>query len=117
MEAGSNLQRRLMLDYLVAWRIQVLTQVGRQNPDLPANLYFPESEWKALYSYIHKTPKVPEQPPGLGQMLQWIGKLGGFVRNKANPYPGPITLARGLSHLAYLSTMWTIHLAKQTTTL
>lgn len=114
MEEGANLRRMLMLDYLVAWRIQVLTQVGRLNPELPASVYFPESEWKALYSFIHKTPDVPEQPPGLGQVMQWLGKLGGFVRNKANPYPGPITLARGLSHLEYLSVLWTIQNTKPT---
>ena len=108
MEEGTNLRRMLMLDYLVAWRIQVLTQVGRQNPDLPANVYFPESEWKALRSFIDKTRKVPEQPPGLGQVMQWIGKLGGFVKNKANPYPGAITLARGLRRLDDLAAMWEI---------
>jgi hypothetical protein len=113
MEEGANLRRMLMLDYLVAWRIQVLTQVWRQNPDLPANVYFPEGEWKALHSFIHKTRAVPTRPPGLGQVMQWVGQLGGFVRSKANPHPGAITLARGLSRLEDMAAMWIIQNTKQ----
>ena len=101
-----------MLDLVVAWRLQVLTEVGRQNPDLPASDYFAESEWKALHAYINSTPEVPAKPPGLGQMMDWIGRLGGFVQCKASPYPGPITLARGLELLHVMSTLWAIQNTK-----
>jgi hypothetical protein len=102
------LLRRLMLDLLVAWRIQVLTQVGRHYPNLPASDYFAESEWKALYSYVNPKSPVATQAPSLGQVTQWIGRLGGFVKCKSNPHPGGITLARGLARLADLAAMWTI---------
>jgi len=108
MATTPRLERMLRLNLLVAWRIQVLTQVGRQSPDLPASDCFAENEWKALYSFIHPTHPVAAQVPSLGQMMQWIGRLGGFVRCKSNPYPGPITLARGLSRLEDLAAMWTI---------
>ncbi len=102
------LERMLMFDLIVAWRIQVLTQVGRQNPDLPASDYFAESEWKALYAYINRTPEVPTDPPSLGQMMHWIGRVGGFVKCKASPHPGPITLARGLELLNVMAALWAI---------
>jgi hypothetical protein len=108
LETAQRLERVLMLDMIVAWRIDVLTMMGRQNPDLAASEIFEESEWKALYSYIHRNRLVPAQAPGLGEMMQWIGRLGGFVKCKATPNPGPITLARGLARLNDLAEMWAI---------
>lgn len=107
-QTAQRLERMLMFDLVVAWRIQVLTEVGRQNPDLPASDYFAESGWKALHAYINRSPQVPAKPPGLGQMMHWIGRLGGFVKCKANPHPGPVTLARGLELLNVMSELWTI---------
>jgi len=107
-ETTPRLLRRLMLDLLVAWRIQVLTQVGRQYPNLPASDYFTDSEWKALSSYMNPGSPPATQAPSLGQMTHWIGRMGGFVKCKSNPQPGIITLGRGLARLNDLAAMWAI---------
>jgi len=108
LETAQRLERVLMLDMIVAWRVHVLTMVGRQNPNVAATDIFAESEWKALYCYIHRQRQAPAQVPRLGEMMQWIGQLGGFVRCKANPHPGSITLGRGLARLNDLTEMWVI---------
>jgi hypothetical protein len=107
-----RLERVLMIDLVVAWRIQVLTQVGRQNPEWAASDYFAQAEWKALGSYLTEGRAVPVQAPSLGQMIQWIGQLRGFLRSKSNPHPGPITLARGLARLSDLAQMWSFQNCK-----
>ena len=108
LETAERLQRVLMLDMIVAWRIHLLTMAGRQNPDVAASEIFADSEWKALYCYIYRKRLAPIQAPPLGEMMQWIGRLGGFIRCKATPYPGSITLGRGLARLNDLAEMWTI---------
>jgi hypothetical protein len=108
LETARRLERALMIDLVVAWRIQLLTQAGRQNPDLPASDYFAESEWKALHCFVHHSRGAPAQAPRLGEMLEDVGRLGGFVKGKSTPHPGPITLARGLARLNDLTGMWTI---------
>ena len=105
---SQRLERVLMIDLVVAWRTNVLTLVGRQHPDIPASDYFTNCEWKGLYTFIHRCRWVPIQAPDLGQMMFWIGQLGGFVKCKANPHPGPITLARGLSRLSDIAETWAI---------
>jgi hypothetical protein len=109
LQTAQRLERALMIDLVVAWRTDVLTLVARQDPDIPASDYFAECEWKGLYSYIYRTRSVPAQAPRLSEMMFWIGRLGGFLKCKANPYPGPITLARGLSRLSDMAEMWSIH--------
>lgn len=108
MQTALRLERAITLKLVVAWRIQVLTQVGRQSPGLPASDYFAESEWKALHSYLNPDHPLTTQAPRLGQMMQWIGQLGGFVKGKSNPHPGSITLARGLARLSDMTAMWDI---------
>lgn len=108
LETAERLERVLMLEMIVAWRIHVLTMVGRQNPEIAASEVFAQSEWKALGCYIHRRRAAPAQPPRLGEMMQWIGRLGGFVRCKATPHPGSITLGRGLARLNDLAEMWVI---------
>jgi hypothetical protein len=108
LQTAERLERALMLDLVVAWRLAVLTQVGRHHPDLPASDYFAESEWKALHSYIHRQDAVPAQAPALGLFSQWIGRLGGFIPSQSHPHPGPITLARGLTRLSDLAAMWAV---------
>lgn len=112
METARRLERLLMIKLVVAWRTQVLTQVGRHYPELPATDYFTPSEWQVLYSYIHPQQRLPTRAPSLGQMTEWIGRLGGFVKNRANPYPGAITLGRGLARLSDMAAIWSIQHAK-----
>ena len=109
LQSAQRLERALMIDLVVAWRTHVLTLVARQDPDIAASDYFAECEWKGLYSYIYRTRSVPAQAPRLSEMMFWIGRLGGFLKCKANPYPGPISLARGLSRLSDMAEMWSIH--------
>jgi hypothetical protein len=116
LETAERLQRLLSINLLVAWRIQVLTQVGRQYPDLPATDYFGPDEWQALFSYMHPQEPVPTQPPNLKQMTEWIGRLGGFVKSRANPYPGAITLSRGLARLNDMAAIWSIQQTKHAKT-
>jgi hypothetical protein len=58
-ETAQRLRNCLALDSLVAWRIQLLTMLGRETPDLPCDVVFEDYEWKALYCYVHKTTEPP----------------------------------------------------------
>jgi hypothetical protein len=109
LQTAQRLERALMIDLVAAWRTHVLTLVARQDPDIPASDYFAECEWKGLYNYIHRTRWAPAQAPRLSEMMFWVGRLGGFLKCKANPYPGPITLARGLARLSDMAEMWSIY--------
>ncbi|HWH70519.1 MAG TPA: IS4 family transposase [Candidatus Sulfotelmatobacter sp.] len=109
METAERLERMILVNAVVAWRIQILTQVGRQYPNLPASDYFTQSEWQALHSHLYPQEPVLTQAPGLGQLMHWVGQLGGFVRCKSNPHPGPITLARGLARLKDIAMGWELY--------
>jgi hypothetical protein len=68
-QTAERLRKCLALDSLVAWRIQLLTMLGRETPDLPCDVVFEDYEWKALYCYVHKTTEPPAEPPPLNEAV------------------------------------------------
>ena len=113
LKDAERLENCIVLDAIIAWRVMFLTYIGRDLPDLPASVMFEEYEWKSLYSYINKTPKVPEKEPALGEVVNMIAKLGGFLGRKNDKHPGMKTLWNGLIALNYISTTWKIFNTKK----
>ena len=81
----ARLRRSLALDIVVAWQIFALTKMGRKTPKSPARAIFTEPECQALYAFVHKTRRVPDQPPTLGQ----VPVLAGSSEGKAMGIPAP----------------------------
>ena len=106
LETAERLRKCLALDSLVAWRIQFLTMVGRETPDLPCDVVFEEYEWKALYCFVHRTTQPPERPPTLGEAIKFVARVGGVLGRKSDGAPGPTVLWRGLQELATISFAW-----------
>lgn len=90
-----------------AWRILLLCRLGKECPDMPCDVVFDASEWKAVYMVRHKT-SPPEVPPTLNMMIRWIAAMGGHVirsTTKEN-HPGTQTLWLGLQRVNDLATAW-----------
>jgi len=106
LQTAERLRSCLVLDSIVAWRILLLTMLGRQTPDLPCDVVFEEYEWKALYCYVHKTTEPPEKPPSISEAVQLVARVGGFLGRKSDGLPGTMVLWRGLQQLSTISFAW-----------
>lgn len=107
-EQGERLIRFLTLANVVAWRLLWQTYLSRIDSHLPCTVVLTEYEWKALYSFIHKTALLPPQLPTLGQVTLWIAKLGGFLGRKADGPPGVKVLWQGWRRLFDITQTWLI---------
>ena len=105
----ARLENCLAIDLVVAWRIYYLTLLGRMDPDAPCTLFFQDPEWKALYSWFHKTTVVPATPPTLREATRWIAIKGGFQGRKADGHPGTEVLWHGLQKLDVAIEMYLIY--------
>ena len=63
-----RLQTALAMYMLIAWRINRLMRLGRQLPDLPAELFFEDVEWQAAFILNRKKP--PAKPPLLNTVTR-----------------------------------------------
>lgn len=108
LQSVEKLKRCLVIDAVVAWRILLLTKLGREVPDLPCTCVFEEYEWKALYCFVHKTPELPEKEPKLQEIIHMVAKLGGFLGRKNDGEPGSIILWCGLHRFNDIAAAWFI---------
>ena len=88
----------LTLYMVVAWRINRLMRLGRQLPDLPADLLFDDDEWQAAFILNRKKP--PKEAPPLNTVVRLVAQLGGFLARKGDGEPGAKTLWLGLREIA-----------------
>jgi hypothetical protein len=105
---ADRLQRCLAIDLVVGWRIQYMSRLGRQNPESPCTVVFENSEWKALYGFVHRTLNIPKKPPTLQTIIRMVASLGGFLGRKGDGEPGMQTLWLGLHRLQDISATWNL---------
>jgi hypothetical protein len=105
---GDRLQACLAIDMVIAWRIHHMTKLGREVPDLPAEVFFDHDECQVLIAYETKNRKWPPHAPApsLREAIRMTAKLGGFLGRKSDGQPGTETLWRGLLRLDGMTEGW-----------
>lgn len=106
LETAARLQRVVMVDLIVAWRVLALCKAGRETPEGLASDWLSSEEWRALWCYMQGQPCPPQTPPTIGQAVRWLAQLGGFLGRRGDGPPGPIVLWRGLQQLRAITTAW-----------
>jgi hypothetical protein len=106
--SADRIEACLAIDMVVAWRILHLSKLGREHPEVPCTVYFSDSEWKALLTFIHRDARVQPQPPSLRQATRLVASLGGFLGRKCDGEPGTQTLWLGLQRLDDITAMYEV---------
>jgi len=97
-ETADNLKRAIAIYMVIAWRTMLMTLLGREVPDLPAEVLFSELELEVLTAYV-KTRRDLKQPTNLGEVVRVIGRLGGHQGRKNDLPPGHQAIWNGFSTL------------------
>ena len=58
-ESAERLRRAIGINLVIAWRIMLMTLLGRETPELPAEVFFSEIELRTLGAYAKKTAAAP----------------------------------------------------------
>ena len=104
-ETAERLQRVTAIDVVLAWRIQLLTLLGREIPDLPCTVFFDEWEVKVLEALEEEQGKRGRKPPfTLGVAILLVAKQGGYLARKSDPPPGSKAIWKGIIHLFAMAT-------------
>jgi hypothetical protein len=104
-ETAERLKRVIAIDAVLAWRIQLLTLLGREVPDLPCNVFFDEWEVKVLDALKKKEGKDRSGIPlSLGEAIILVAKQGGYLARKSDPPPGTESIWKGIIRLSDLAT-------------
>ena len=111
-----GLKRALAIDLVVSWRIQYLTLLARERPNLPGTAAFNDTECEVLRLITEekhdgapalpekKTAESPPSPLVISDCIRAVAMLGGFLGRASDGSPGSETLWKGLKVL-----YWTAH--------
>lgn len=107
-ERGDRLLKCISLYLVVSWRILYVMMMGRVLPDLPCDVLLDLDEWQCAYTMIKKVAP-PEKPPSLGEMIQIIAQLGGYLGRTKDGPPGPKVIWKGLQKIYTSAEGWRAH--------
>lgn len=111
LEAADRIKPAVAVYMIIAWRIFYYLMLGREYPNFPCNLVFEEEEWKSVYVII-KGKEPPQEAPQLGEMINMIASLGGYLDRKHDGPPGPKTLWLGFQRMADFALAWRMFKAR-----
>ena len=92
-KTADRLRRAIAINLVIAWRIMLMTLLGREATQLPAEVLFSDIEVRTLRAYAKKNHLKP--PVQLGDAIKLIAKIGGHLGRKNDLPPGHQILWHG----------------------
>ena len=103
LKSADRIEKLLAFCVAVAVFIVQLKQWSRLEPDAPCTVVLSDEQWRVLYMYREHEPYPADRPPPtIGEVIRWIGQLGGHLGRKSDGMPGVRTLWQGWCHLDFL---------------
>ena len=97
---AERLQRAIAIKMVIGWRIQLMVRLGRELPDLPAELLFSDIELRVLTVFATSRQRPP--PARLGAAVELVACLGGWLGRTRDP-PGAQLMWHGYSQLVAMT--------------
>jgi Transposase Tn5 dimerisation domain/Transposase DNA-binding len=110
LETAERFLPYLALCLIVSWRVQYVTMLGRECPDLACDVAFDDDEWQSVYAVV-KGEAPPAEPPSMGTMVKMVASLGGYLGRQGDGEPGPKAMWIGMQRMADLASAWRAHSA------
>ena len=98
---AERIERAVTINAVIAWRLLAMTLLGRDTPELPAEILFSDFELGALRDFA-RDRRLPA-PASLGLAVRTMAILGGYLwRPNAGP-PGHEIVWEGYTRLAAIA--------------
>jgi len=97
---AQRLTRAIGIHLVIAWRIMLMTLMGRETPELPAELLFSDIEIRTLQAFAKKKRLNP--PTTVGEAVLLVAKIGGYLGRNSDPPPGHQLLWQGYTEFQFM---------------
>lgn len=107
-ETAERVKRALAIYLVIAWRIMLMTLLGRKVPELPAEVLFTEIEIEVLNAYAERRRDL-KSVECLGDAVRIVARIGGYQDRKGDDPPGNQLLWIGYSGLRFMVIGYELH--------
>ena len=91
--SAERIARAAAINLVVAWRIMLMTLLGRNQPDLPPSVLFSDLELEVLTAFAAQ--QGFQAPDTLATAVRAVARIGGYLYRPRGPPPGTEVLWRG----------------------
>ena len=95
--SAERLERAIAINLVIAWRIMLMTLLGRACPELPAEVLLSDIEVTVLNAFAKQNRIKP--PANLGDAVRLVARLGGYLGRNNDPPPGHQIMWQGYAVL------------------
>ena len=92
-----RLERAIAIRMVIAWRVMLMTLLGREVPELPPQILFSDVELRVIGDFAQSRGRT--RPTQLGQAVRVVAILGGYLNRNHDPPPGHQLMWHGYSTL------------------
>ena len=96
-DTAERLTRTVAINLVIAWRIMLMTLLGRETPGLPPEVLFSDLDLQVLHAFAKKRHLPP--PQTLGDAVRLTARIGGYLGRNHDPPPGHQLMWRGYARL------------------
>mgnify|MGYP001767390363 CR=1 FL=1 len=96
-DTAERIRRAIAINLVIAWRIMLMTLLGRETPELPAEVLFSDIELQVLRAYAKKKRLKP--PSTLSEAVRLVARIGGYLGRTNDPEPGHQLMWEGYQQL------------------
>lgn len=100
-ESAERIKRSLAIYMVIAWRVMLMTLLGRECPDLPPDILFSDIELEVLERIA--TRKRLKPPERLNDAVRLVARLGGHLGRKNDAPPGHEAIWMGYTKLRFMA--------------
>jgi hypothetical protein len=103
LDGAGKLMKVIAMQAWVATRVVGIRDEVRRDPLQGCEACFRPAEWKLLWARRHRKGwREQDGVPPLGEVVKWLGRLGGHQGRKGDGMPGAELMSRGLYALDLL---------------
>jgi len=102
--SAERLERAIAIRMVIAWRVMLMTLLGREVPELPAEILFSDIELRVIGDLAQSRRR--ERPTELGAAVLEVAILGGYLNRNNDPPPGHQLMWHGYTTLTIMCTTY-----------
>lgn len=104
--SAERLERAIAIRMVIAWRVMLMTLLGREAPELPPELLFSDLELRVLGDFAQSRGR--SRPTQLSDAVRLVAILGGYLNRNHDPPPGHQLMWHGYATLAIMGSAYTL---------
>ena len=98
---GERIEWAVTIKGVIAWRLAAMTLLGRETPELPAEVFRTQLQMRVLRHFAQRRGMA--EPANLGLAVRTMAVMGGYLYRRCGPPPGHQKIWEGWTRLTIMS--------------